>query len=62
VTHWYRTSMCSTPEGQARCAEIESRMRLRGIVELRLPARQSLDYLPYVSPEVVVGLYDVLDR
>ena len=57
---YYRSSLCSTEEGQPMCDAIEERWQLEPIETATLPARVSISYLPpYLTDEVTVGLYRI---
>lgn len=56
---YVRTSLCTTPEGRAFCAQIERRYRLERLREVDLPAVPSMVGLGYDRPTVRIGLYRV---
>lgn len=56
---WYRSSLCSTPEGRPACDALERTVTLEPVAEEVLPARPSLLGLPYDRDRVEVGLYRV---
>jgi hypothetical protein len=57
--YWFHAATCSTKIGRPYCDGIESHLVLRPLLITRLPARQSLEYLPYDRSEVVSALYHV---
>jgi len=59
-TFYERTSLCSTREGRAFCAQLEGRYRLAPVREAELPAVPSMAGLGYEAPTVRVGLYRVV--
>ncbi len=56
--YYYRSSLCSSDEGRALCADLESRWTLEPVFERTLPARHSQSWLTYSGP-VTVGLFRV---
>lgn len=58
-THYYRSSLCVTAEGAARCAAFESRHVLQLIAGKRLPSRPSASWLPLPAGEIEVALFAV---
>ncbi len=58
-TYWYRSSLCSTREGRARCDAIERGLSLEPVATAVLPAIWSLNHLPYDAARIPVGLYRV---
>jgi hypothetical protein len=56
---YYRSSTCSTAEGRAFCASLESQLDLEPVALASFPALPSLRSVPYDAPDVSVGLYRV---
>jgi hypothetical protein len=52
---YYRSSVCSSPQAVARCAELERALELEPILERELGARPSMRH-PYATPTVRVKL------
>jgi hypothetical protein len=59
VRFYYRSSLCSTPEGAPLCARFESEHRLAAIMSRRFPARASLPWLPLPEGEIEATLFRV---
>jgi hypothetical protein len=57
--YYYRSSLCSSPDGRAICDSIERRYALEPVDEAVLPARPSMLNLAYDRPVVTVTLYRV---
>jgi hypothetical protein len=57
--YWYRSSLCSTPEGAPICARFERDHSLRPIATRRFPAIASLPWATLPPGEIEVGLYAV---
>lgn len=62
VTYWYRSSACATREGAAYCDAMERSAPMTPVWTRSLPASPSLQYLPYTTDPVRVGLYRVTAR
>jgi hypothetical protein len=56
---YYRSSLCSTPEGAPLCDRFESAHRLRLIESRRFPSIASLPWEPLPPGEIEVSLYAV---
>jgi hypothetical protein len=56
-TYYYASSLCSTPEGQAFCAEVERRSSLHEVASAELPAQESMPGLGFEHAPVRVALY-----
>ncbi|MCC6214078.1 MAG: hypothetical protein IT376_04370 [Polyangiaceae bacterium] len=59
---YLRSSLCSTPEGSAACAELERRLTLQPLRDARFPARPSMVWFRYLEPEVSVALFAAAAR
>lgn len=59
--YYYRSSICSTPAGSPKCADIERRLQLQPLAHTRLPARPSFPWTTYKGARVDVGLFRVRD-
>jgi hypothetical protein len=59
VTHYYRSSICSTSEGAPACESFERTHRLRELGRRTLPAIPSLPWLPLSGSTVDVVLFAV---
>lgn len=57
--YYYRSSLCSTPEGRPFCESFESQHRLRPLATRRLPSRESASWLPLPPGEIEVALFAV---
>jgi hypothetical protein len=57
--YYYRSSICSTPEGMPTCEALEGRMLLQVVEERSLPSVASLPWAPLNDGPVRVGLYRV---
>ncbi len=57
---YYRSSMCSTPEGRASCTRHQESARLQLVAQATLPARSSMRWDGYAASEVQVALYRVV--
>ncbi len=55
--YYYRSSLCSTPQGHAWCEALEQTAILEPVDVHELPARPSTHASVYESPTVRVGLY-----
>lgn len=55
--YYYRSSLCSTPEGMASCKALEGRLRLQVVEERSLPSVASQPWAPLRNGPVRVGLY-----
>lgn len=60
--YYYRSSVCSSPEGRAFCHRIEHGFPLRLLRSRVLPAVPSIEDLHYDTQRVRVGLYQVEPR
>ncbi|MCC6645029.1 MAG: hypothetical protein IT374_05580 [Polyangiaceae bacterium] len=60
-THYYRGALCDTPDARDACRDVERGLHLAPVVVRALPARPSLPWLRYLTSEVDVGLFRVLD-
>lgn len=58
-TFYYRSSLCSTPEGRPLCDQIEQDYALTPVAQAELPSVPSMVGLDYASPTVRIGLYRV---
>ena len=58
-THYYRSSLCSTPEGAPLCAYFEATHTLRLLSARRLPSVASLPWAPMPAGEIEIALYAV---
>ena len=59
--YYYRSSLCSTPEGRAQCARHQQdSTRMQLVAEATLPARSSMRWDSYQGPTLRVGLYRIL--
>jgi hypothetical protein len=56
---YYRSSLCSTPEGSSACATMERGVDLEVIEEREFPAIASQPWAPLAMAPVKVGLYRV---
>jgi hypothetical protein len=61
-TAYYRSSLCSTPEGSSACAAMERGVDLEVMEERDLPAIASQPWAPLAAAPVKVGLYRVRAR
>lgn len=57
--YWFRSSLCSTGRGAPVCAELEKSAKLEPVAERVLPARPSMRWEAYASPEVRVVLFRI---
>ncbi|MCS6898637.1 MAG: hypothetical protein RMJ98_07455 [Myxococcales bacterium] len=57
--YYYRSSLCSTPEGRPVCEALEQGGSLEAVVEQVLPGIASLPWLPLPRDPIRVGLYRV---
>ncbi|MGE3670863.1 MAG: hypothetical protein AB7K71_14445 [Polyangiaceae bacterium] len=55
--YYYRSSICSTPDGRDLCARIEARLELTPLKEITLPAVASLAHLPLDPQPITVVLF-----
>jgi hypothetical protein len=60
--YYFRSSLCTSPEGRTVCDTIERRYELEPVDEAVLPARPSMFNLGYDRPVVTVTLYRVAGR
>ncbi len=58
-TVYYRSSLCSTPEGGPACAELEQDADMEILQERELPAVASQPWAPLGTAPIKVGLYRV---
>jgi hypothetical protein len=58
-TTYYRSSLCSTPEGSPACAEMERGVDLEVMAEREFPAIASQPWAPLSAGPIKVGLYRV---
>ncbi len=58
-TFYYRSSLCSTPQGRSTCEKLEANIKMKALGEAKLPARRSMPKLDYDKDPVKVGLYMV---
>jgi hypothetical protein len=56
---YYRSSLCSTPEGRPACEALERGASLEVVEEQEFPAVASLPWLPLAGGPIRVGLYRV---
>ncbi len=57
---YYRSSLCSTPEGRSPCARHQSSARMQLVAEATLPARSSMRWDSYQGTTLRVALYRIL--
>jgi hypothetical protein len=60
--YYYRSSLCSTPEGRGPCERLEARYVLRPVDTASFPAIPSMNDLLYDASVVHVGLYRIEGR
>jgi hypothetical protein len=59
VHYYYRSSLCSSPEGAPICVSFERRARLRLLESRRFPSISSLPWLSAPAGDVECALYVV---
>jgi len=57
--YYYRSSLCSTPQGEPFCAAAERGVALRELARARFPAKQTMSSLSYLDDQVEVVLFAV---